>query len=268
MARRENGRRKLTTNEYWDSVYHSLHGARRAMVRPGLRYSVNELLRFIRPHLPTATPDHPVRLVEMGCGNSLWLPYFAEHWGYRVSGIDYSEAGCRMAEQNLEASGCSGTIHCIDFSEVDGPLSQRHDVVVSFGVVEHFADIRGIVGTFARALAPGGTMVTSIPNMSGGMGRMQRRLSTRAADLHVPLDRETLVEAHEANGLEVLAASYLCFLGLGMLNAEGTPWSSALRALQAGADLLHLQVRRLTRWRPQSASWSSFIAVVARRPDC
>src|SRR5215467_8894700 len=39
--------------------------------------------------------------LEVGCGNSVLLPYFAKRFGLKVSGIDYSEYGCEQAKQIL-----------------------------------------------------------------------------------------------------------------------------------------------------------------------
>src|SRR5687768_8887760 len=42
------------------------------------------------------------RLLEVGCGGSIWLPYFAREHGFEVTGLDYSEQGCAAAEHVLK----------------------------------------------------------------------------------------------------------------------------------------------------------------------
>ena len=54
-----------------------------------------------RAYLPAATA-RPLRLLEIGCAQSRWLPYFARDWGYQVAGLDYSELGCAQSRALLD----------------------------------------------------------------------------------------------------------------------------------------------------------------------
>ena len=51
-------------------------------------------------------------LLEVGCGNSVWLPYFANQFGLKVSGLDYSEYGCEQSRQILKREKVAGEIIC------------------------------------------------------------------------------------------------------------------------------------------------------------
>ena len=257
---------ELTSREYWDRVYDGSGRRKHAAINPQRDYFADELIAVLTPHLPASTSGRPVRFLEMGCGNSLWLPYFARQWGYAVSGIDYSEDGCELARANLRATGCDGEVYQRDFTRLSDEFAGAFDVVLSLGVVEHFHDTAGIVGIFARCLAPGGVLVTVIPNLAGGMGRIVRWIDRAVYDLHVPLTREALVAAHAIHGLKITEAAFLSFAQLGMVNVSNLRLARPLGKLAYGLDLMHMYVRRLTGWRPQSPSWSSFLCVVARRP--
>ena len=80
-------------------------------------------------------------ILEVGCGNSLFLPYLARTANARVvAGLDYEPKGCELAKRRLEAAGVHGDVHCRDFFEV-GPVDiGEYDLVYSLGVVEHFSD--------------------------------------------------------------------------------------------------------------------------------
>ncbi len=253
----------LTTKDYWDRHYRPGKG-RRPVVDPRRDYLADELLRLAGPHLPVPAPGRPARLLEMGCGNSQWMPFFAAR-GWQVTGLDYSADGCRMARENLEALGCAGEVSVRDFTAIGSEFNGRFEVVLSFGVVEHFESTAQAVGWFVRCVAPGGLLVTVVPNLTGGMGRWVKRIDAEIWRAHVPVDLATLSAAHRAHGLEIIAEGYLAFFALGMLNFSGRRggrfWSRAAYAL----DRLHLLGRRCTGIRPQSASWSSYAAVVARR---
>ena len=81
-----------------------------------------------------------MRLLEIGCAKSAWLPYFAKEFSLSVCGLDYSPIGCQMSRKILQANGVVAEVFCADlFSPPDNMLGV-FDVVVSLGVVEHFED--------------------------------------------------------------------------------------------------------------------------------
>ena len=45
--------------------------------------------------------SNPRTILEIGCGNSTWLPYLAKKTGAQVAGIDYSEEGCALVQNRL-----------------------------------------------------------------------------------------------------------------------------------------------------------------------
>lgn len=90
-------------------------------------------------------------MLEVGCGGSRWLPFFANH-GFRVTGIDYSALGCEQARAILDREHISGDIYERDAFGANSDLVGGFDVVVSFGVVEHFRDTTEPVRAFARYL--------------------------------------------------------------------------------------------------------------------
>jgi len=54
--------------------------------------------------------------------------------------------------------------------ELFGPppwMQEMFDIVMSWGVIEHFEDTAGCLQACSRFLKPGGTMITVIPNMCG-----------------------------------------------------------------------------------------------------
>lgn len=147
-------------------------------------------------------------LLEVGCARSTWLPYFAKEFGFRVSGIDYSELGCEQAQTISGRVGVKADVRCSDFFAPPADMFGAFDVVVSFGVVEHFADTVACIEAFRGFLRPGALMVTIVPNLAGMIGWIQKRFGRSVYDIHVPLTRDELHMAHEHAGFRVLACSY------------------------------------------------------------
>jgi SAM-dependent methyltransferase len=84
----------------------------------------------------------------------------------------------------LDAAGVPGEIVCADLFAPPPHLLAQFDVVVSFGVVEHFDDTAACVAACARLVKPGGLMVTtcsagSIPPSTPRMWRCGHLSSRR-----------------------------------------------------------------------------------------
>ena len=142
------------------------------------------------------------KLLEIGCGNSILLPYLAKEFGFEVYGIDYSKKGCLQSEQILKRDGINGVIYCEDAFNPDKNLLGNFDFVCSFGVVEHFQDTSNTLKSFSEFLKPGGILITSIPNMKGATGLLHKLLNKPVYDIHVPLDKDDLRIALEIANLK------------------------------------------------------------------
>lgn len=148
------------------------------------------------------------KLLEIGCGNSVLLSYFAKTYGFEIYGIDYSAYGCEQSKKILERDHVKGVIMEADAFNPPNELLNNFDFVCSFGVVEHFADTASTLRSFARFLKPGGTLVTSIPNLAGVTGILQKVLNKQVYDIHIPMDKKQLDTAIEKSGMELQLSQY------------------------------------------------------------
>lgn len=207
--------------KYWDSIWDAAPIPDPVDPRiGGLNNYVNrEFHRYFQRTFAEFDPKGK-RLLEVGCARSAWLPYFAREFGFIVHGLDYSELGCRQAERALAKLVVPGEIFCADLFAPPLELVEAYDVVVSFGVVEHFEDTRTCIAALAQLLKPGGLLITNIPNMNGLHGFVQRILNRKVFDIHVPLTAVTLAAAHNGTGLTVRRAEYVVVLNLSAINDE------------------------------------------------
>jgi 2-polyprenyl-3-methyl-5-hydroxy-6-metoxy-1,4-benzoquinol methylase len=181
---------------------------------------------FLTRHLE-ALPNSS-RLLELGCGGSTMLPYFHKNFGFDVAGLDYSEQGCELAEQICLQNDCKAQIVCADLFSVPPEMRQAFDVVVSFGLAEHFADTAGCMRAFSSYLRNGGLMITTVPNMAGVVGRLQKFADRRVFETHVVLDAPDLCAAHRGAGLTALEFGYLSFLNFGVVNPGSASFAKRL----------------------------------------
>lgn len=227
-----------------------------------------EFHRLWQAYLPRGGP-RTRRLLEIGCGCSRWLPYFAREWGFDVCGLDYTELGCELARALLAREAVTGEIFHQDLFCPDPHQLEAFDLVFSNGVVEHFTDPAVTLGQMAAYLRPGGLMATIVPNFTGWLGWLQSRVSPEILAVHTPLNREGLARAHEMAGLEVRFCDYLAFLHFSVVHPggrwQGWPRTCLFKALK-GATVLSLGLRRLFPRLPVDRRTAGFVVCIARKP--
>src|SRR5262245_57687556 len=170
-------------------------------------YPYRVLHRFFKEVFRTMETKE-MTLLEIGCGNSAFLTYFAREFGFRVAGLDYSEKGCEQSRQVLKRDGIAGEIYREDAFAPPDSLVGGFDVVCSFGVVEHFSDTAKTIAAFSRFLKPGGLLITSVPNLAGATGWLQKHMNRPVYDIHVPMDKRYLDQAIEKAGLKIVDSRY------------------------------------------------------------
>jgi SAM-dependent methyltransferase len=261
----------LSTQETWDSYFSRAGMGVRVLPNPDRDRFDREFSEILRKCL--GGTDHLTRVLEMGCGGSVWLPYLAKNFGCEVSGIDYLDRGCELARRNLNAVGVSGRILQADFNDLDSSMGlslSNFDLVFSIGVVEHFADPAALIGRFAGCLNQGGKIITIIPNLTGIQGWWWRAFCPNVYKVHNVIRLGALVEAHVGNGLELLESGYmLCPLSLWWLFPEGLrrPWGYLAGKLAGASERLFFALKARVGLCLQLAPLSSALVVVARKRD-
>jgi 2-polyprenyl-3-methyl-5-hydroxy-6-metoxy-1,4-benzoquinol methylase len=253
----------LTQESYWSDVWSATEDEARPVDGQNARYLEQEYQRFF---LGALAGRRAGSLLEVGCGSSKWMPFFASRFGYQVTGIDYSAIGCLQASKLLQQAGVAGEVFQRDALAENRDLCGRFDVVASLGLVEHFAVTSEITRSLARYVKPGGLLISSSPNLAGILGRAQRFLNRPVYDVHVPFTLVQLIEAHYLAGLQVESSAYLGGLDFHELNLHGAPGLAKSLASRA--------LMRLSRlgWRapfaaPRGRRWSSGMVVVAIKPN-
>lgn len=170
-------------------------------------------------------------ILEIGCAQSQFLPYFAKEFDFKITGLDYSEIGCKKSRTILEKSGVSANIIFGDMFDPSSEMFEQQDIVFSYGLIEHFHDTADALKACSYFLKKDGLIITIIPNFSSTVGYLQKILGKNIYDIHVPLNREQLKTAHENAGFEVKECNYLMFINNGVLNINEIKNSFLLKTL-------------------------------------
>ncbi len=259
--------------EFWDDAWEGKAPPRVVdPTAPGMR-------NYVRARLCDLLEDEliaqmPGKLIEVGCANSAWLPWYHTGLGAETWGLDYSETGCRQAEAVLARAGVEGTIVCGDLFDPPSEILDAFDGIVSWGVVEHFSSTSDALAALGRMLAPGGRMVTLIPNMAGVTGWLHKVTNRPVYDTHQIIDREQFAQAHREAGLTLHRCDYFISAHAGVINLEGAPVGKA-RALAQKVVIAALArltwglwaLERRTGKEPLTRRWSPYVIAVASRPE-
>jgi SAM-dependent methyltransferase len=159
----------------------------------------------------------PKSILEIGCGGSTWLPYLGKRTGASVAGIDYSELGCQLSRQNLEAERVQGKIFCIDFFDADPLQVGQYDFVYSLGVAEHFVSLETALAAMMRFVRPGGVLFTSIPNLRSFHGLLGKIWQPAVMEKHQIVTKGKLVKAYGSVGLMDIVSNYCGLFSLNIV---------------------------------------------------
>lgn len=162
-----------------------------------------------------------INILEVGCANSFWLPYFAQNSRVNVFGLDYSRLGCAQSRIQLARKGVEGNIICQDFFSFIENKVELFDIIISFGFIEHFDDPSLVLQDMLGILRTGGAIFVNIPNMAGIYGPMQKAIDVDVYNGHVLLSDSDMTKfAFKAGYKSVVAGHIGGMLYLSVLNLQ------------------------------------------------
>lgn len=207
------------------------------------------------------------RVIEAGCGGSVFLPYFEREFGLAADGIDNSPEGCSLSRAIAAKSSTSSRIFCADVFDPPNEMLGAYRMVYSTGLAEHFIPTKKIIEALRAYLQPDGHLITLVPNMRGLPGLLQRAVDPAVFGVHVPLTPGELADAHAACGLDVVRAEYLMGINLSVVNFSAPtsriPPGVGLRATSWASKSIW-SIERLGLQLPPNSMTSPLVAVIAR----
>lgn len=190
---------ELTNADFWNRKYQPKAMTAFNWLKPMVRRKRYRMLGELLDQMEKPSAD----ILELGCapGEAL-LHLHTVRPQHRLHGIDYSEVGMESAKEFLAQAGVNANIHFGDFREVE--LSQQFDMVMSFGLIEHFDDPVPIIVDHARLCAPGGRVAVTVPNFATPVNRfLMKHVDPPGYEGHnlAIMNRSALQSAFESAGL-------------------------------------------------------------------
>ncbi|MGB2569154.1 class I SAM-dependent methyltransferase [Micromonospora citrea] len=173
----------LTTADSWDSIWTGRRTNRAVTIVKQRLRQTRSWRQLLTDLLDSTGKPGQIEVLELGCApGSMLVELHQLRPAYRYSGIDYAPGGLEAAEKALAAAGVPASLHLGDIRTSTLPSA---DLVVSFGLVEHFTDPAEAIGYHRRFLRPGGMAAVTVPNYSHPVtARLMRRFCPETAAAH------------------------------------------------------------------------------------
>ena len=146
---------------------------------------------------------------EIGCYPGKFLIWLSLELGYTVSGVDLTPR-VEVLPKYMRSLGVKvGTITRGDAFAV--PAAPEHDLVCSFGFVEHFENYPDVLRRHSEFLRPGGWLVISCPNFRRGQHVLHTLLDAQNMRRHhLPaMSFDAWRGALEPAGFEIVRTAYV-----------------------------------------------------------
>lgn len=189
----------IAGKEFWNSFWNML---------PPLRKYQGPVFEQHPALYPFLSKSQDGNAIEVGCVPGNWMIYLNKEYGYRVSGIDYSEY-MDYVKTNMQLNGIEDyDLFNEDFLHFKP--KGLYDLVFSAGFVEHFEDYEGVVKKHAEIARQNGLIVIIVPNLT----HLHKYLCgifqpDQLAKHRFPLMRKKVLKIVLENaGLEVLYCKY------------------------------------------------------------
>jgi 2-polyprenyl-3-methyl-5-hydroxy-6-metoxy-1,4-benzoquinol methylase len=147
--------------ENWNDSYENLKTTYSEITDAPVELMNTIQFEFVMEDIERFIPDsRKGKILECGCGGARTSLYLARR-GFDVTCSDNAPEAIRLAEDNFASYNASGTFLQDDLLNSNIP-AESFDCVMSFGLLEHFEDLRPIVESITRLIKPGGIQIHCI----------------------------------------------------------------------------------------------------------
>jgi SAM-dependent methyltransferase len=243
---------RLTTRDYWIEYWRAQTIDREV----DERYRFHELLKQI---VVTRRVQTSLELGGYPGYRSIWLH---KYHGVEADVLDYVID--RPTIERLQAMNgvAAGAIRAIEADLFGYNSPKKYDLVFSNGLIEHFADMSGIIGQHFRHLADDGTLLITVPNFLGFNGVLQRVFDPDNLSRHNlrAMEPSNLIRTCEGLGLTVERVGYHERFGIWLESLHKRTYGTRalLWSLNKSGKLVEIFPRE-TRW------FSPYLFLTARR---
>jgi len=148
--------------------------------------------------------------IELGGFPGYYATYLKKYQKLDTTLFDYY-IHQELINQLLEKNDLKpGDINIIEADLFNYQPEKLYDMVLSFGLIEHFNDTKAIIETHLQFLKPGGVLFITLPNFKSVNGWVQRNFDKENYDKHNinSMDLQLLKDSCKQLGLKDVEAYY------------------------------------------------------------
>jgi cyclopropane fatty-acyl-phospholipid synthase-like methyltransferase len=146
----------FTTQDYWENYYSKSSADRDTIVKICGKF--DSLWDELVDHCHIA----PKTIIEIGAYPGRFLAYLAAKYKLEATALDYNSDTVKL-EDSFKTMGVTN-YHIIQSDFLKYEPTEKYDLVISNGFIEHFDNYEEVLNLHANYLAPGGTILLFIPN--------------------------------------------------------------------------------------------------------
>ena len=144
--------------ENWDDQYSDLEVTYAETVGTPEDFAQMVGYQFVYEDVVELLPNQPsAHILEVGCGTARNALFMARH-GFTVTCSDFATEALRLARSNFDSVGASASFVLDDLMNSKLPAN-HYDCVMSFGLLEHFEDLKPLAANLTRFVRPGGIQI-------------------------------------------------------------------------------------------------------------
>ena len=165
----------MTTEETWKKHWFN----RNYIQNISEKYSYHDVIsRLSKEYLPGK------KCIELGGFPGYFSIYFKKYCGLQPTLIDFY-FNKKIFEDIVNFNGIqSSDISCIQADIITHNPTEFYDLVTSFGLIEHFTDLREILMTHTKYMKPGAALLIALPNFRGINGLLQKYFDPANLSIH------------------------------------------------------------------------------------
>lgn len=191
----------LTDRSFWKSFWES---------RKGLIFKLKPNYVFGDILGKLIAEKNAKNAIELGGFPGYYSIYLKKYQHLQTTLLDYF-IHPELVNKLLAANDLKpGDIDIIEADLFSYQPEKKFDMVLSFGLIEHFNDTRFIINEHLKFLKPGGTLFITLPNFKGVNGWVQKKFDKENYDKHNinSMDLSLLRNSCEALGLKNIEVYY------------------------------------------------------------
>lgn len=192
---------RVTTQDTWRNYWSN----RQYLIKISDKYCFHDVIRNVTKQLP-----HGGSCIEIGGFPGYFSIYFKKYCRLNPTLLDFYFDE-RIFNEVIEFNGFhKSDIQCIRDDVFTHMPTEHYDLVASFGLIEHFIDLKKILTAHIKYMKPDAILLIGLPNFKGINGLLQKYFDPANLSIHNidVMNLKSIKDSLSELGLSQIEVSY------------------------------------------------------------